>query len=118
MTQQSVLNLLSRPCSPPTDWGRRNIAALHTGKLPPKLKEWPVPSLVDKKLSTVETAVLDSIQMQVDAMAQNINDHISPAGNTVQDDAEIGFSVLPAQPNILNSLDDPEQDISEFSDSD
>jgi hypothetical protein len=35
------LRKLSKPCAPPTTYGRQTLSALSEGRLPPKLKQWP-----------------------------------------------------------------------------
>jgi len=37
----SQLRKLSKPCTPPTDYGRKSLSALAQGKLPPGLTQWP-----------------------------------------------------------------------------
>ena len=66
MTSGQLLNHLARPCTPPTEWGRRNLAALSAGKLPPKLKEWPAPSTLYQGLSPEESRILDNLNRQID----------------------------------------------------
>ena len=66
MTSGQLLNHLARPCAPPTEWGRRNLAALSAGKLPPKLKEWPAPSTLYQGLSPEESRILDNLNRQID----------------------------------------------------
>ena len=40
-TAATKLHKLSKPCAPPTAYGKATLAAVHAGKLPPNMHAWP-----------------------------------------------------------------------------